>query len=712
MRILQNILTLALAYIPTSFGSQRSLQECTTPEPFNFEGLLIFELAGIPGIISASEVYGFTEAIKAAFGCDEAGSFYYLTNVTVRRDVIDTPDYASGSTVERNFSWPVSITGLANSVSWDRSDIFLDRRRRLEDRISDSNVALRRGGQECACPYPSQEVFLSKLSRRLEWNFPHIDSVRDLLKTEQVDCAADMTIFSNVLAMNIVGNSDLVTNENLGYFAESVLAAWNNCNSVTCDLQFRVMRSAKAMVDLLSIKRGEGTERRLQNETDAPSSSVAPSAASPAPTQAPTTRGSDLFTLLVELEGTCRACRGETDLFDQTDDGNDGRRLEANPSFRELTLLDECICPVDAEDRGPTLEEFFDAWDVERQILGTKLPFFLELKSAEEFKKFDCFDEFNEFVTYSSVQVSGNLGLFIGQEQLRFEETLLAAFNGFKDQFCDPLIRQLTSARAIWVGNVTNAPSSSPSYSAMPSPQPSMEPSQAPSISGRLLVQTRDSASSARDLQSDSGSDQPSIVPSQAPSEVEKSESPTESPTSRGPDLFSILLELRGTCNGCNVDSNLFDDLSGRRALSDHSMQSFAPAFDFTRLLQNENTTKCFCLKEAEERGVYLDEFFKTFREEIEAQGLQSITNVEKAEETKQVPSLSPSLSFAPSANPSSVKTLPSHFPSEYLSMFPSSFPSEFSSKFPSAFPSPSPIQTPAEAPSGSPTDFPSSFPT
>lgn len=47
----------------------------------------------------------------------------------------------------------------------------------------------------------------------------------------------------------------------------------------------------------------------------------------------------------------------------------------------------------------------------------------------------------------------------------------------------------------------------------------------------------------------------------------------------------------------------LFDDLLVRRALSDHSMQYFAPTSDFTRLLQKGNTTQCFCLKEAKEWG-------------------------------------------------------------------------------------------------------------
>jgi hypothetical protein len=43
-------------------------------------------------------------------------------------------------------------------------------------------------------------------------------------------------------------------------------------------------------------------------------------------------------------------------------------------------------------------------------------------------------------------------------------------------------------------------------------------------------------------------------------------EAPTQAPIARGPDLFFLFFEVTGQCNGCEADSNLFDQVdSGPR---------------------------------------------------------------------------------------------------------------------------------------------------
>ena len=147
-----------------------------------------------------------------------------------------------------------------------------------------------------------------------------------------------------------------------------------------CDLTFRTLATANTFVDPLSIRLGQGGIRRLE---DGGSNSFSPSnvhgtefpsdVPTFSPTQAPTTRGPDLFTVLLELQGLCRDCSNEDGLFDQTDDGRKLQEERDNVTQNINVYQDSCICPVGAKEGMLSKESFLEAWENEREAIGDKL---------------------------------------------------------------------------------------------------------------------------------------------------------------------------------------------------------------------------------------------------------------------------------------------------------------------------------------------------
>jgi hypothetical protein len=199
----------------------------------------------------------------------------------------------------------------------------------------------------------------------------NIDTVLNIIETEEKDCLSEKTDFSPGLAIEVTGNVDQADTETLVVLADTLISTYNNMNAfggTTCDATSRMLGMGNASVDTTSIQRGEPEERKLQSNGNAsvtPTTaanmngtefqSSFPSAASTfSPTEAPTTRGADLFTIFVQLEGTCRGCPDDKGLFDDTQ--YEGRRLETNDFFPRLLGFEEgCYCPVGATEGGPTI---------------------------------------------------------------------------------------------------------------------------------------------------------------------------------------------------------------------------------------------------------------------------------------------------------------------------------------------------------------------
>ncbi len=306
------------------------------------------------------DVVDLEETIQAVYACNEAGGYYDLVNdVMVRLDLVE--DQLEGSPETSSFFWLVSIEGLTNLVDLEDHLFDYSNYEQLSDDhprqvLEDQGVFLRRNLQECACALPSREEFVSALSPSISAT-EHIDEVLSVVETEQKGCALEITTFTSSVAIEMVGNVDLATPENLGYLAKSVISTFNNLNGFdNCDLKFRTLATANTFVDPLSIRLGQGGMRRLE---DGGSNSYSPSndngtefptdGTTFSPTQATTTRGPDLFTVLLELQGLCRNCTDEDGLFDQTDDGIKLQEARENVTKKIKIYQDSCICPAGAK---------------------------------------------------------------------------------------------------------------------------------------------------------------------------------------------------------------------------------------------------------------------------------------------------------------------------------------------------------------------------
>jgi hypothetical protein len=69
-------------------------------------------------------------------------------------------------------------------------------------------------------------------------------------------------------------------------------------------------------------------------------------------TQSPTTRGTDLFIILVELEGTCQGCTATKKQFDQMVSERELQTMAISDYQRSFFVDNGCFCPVRAENRG------------------------------------------------------------------------------------------------------------------------------------------------------------------------------------------------------------------------------------------------------------------------------------------------------------------------------------------------------------------------
>jgi hypothetical protein len=459
------------------------LEECeTTSDPFEFEGLWILDVEGTPSALLANkvELQALEDAIQTVFACNQEEVFYSLTNVTVRLDLLQDI-----GTTSRTFSLPISIDGQSNLVGLLDTTFFEDRRQLVED----PELYLRTRNlqaEACACLPLTAEVFLTKLSEKIVVN--NLTTIKEcvgILKTEERECKSDVTSFSSGISVEVVGNVDLVGPEAVTIFVDSLLVSWNTANLLSeshwCDKLFKRLTIGSAFVDPASIRRGEG-RRTLQDnrvlQGGSTSEAAEPPSASSSPTQAPTTRGPDLFTLLIQVEGVCRGCLEDSNLFDYTEEVD--RKLPAIEDTirlqrRSLSFAQGCFCAIGAKNGGVGRDEFFQIWTNEwavRMTTGVD-SFAAELASISEVEASDCAPNLTQFVSLAASRFSGYPSLLTEEEIGEVEDAFLASFNKRAEQVCDPFIRKLAGVQAVRVVVETEMPTLAPSSSSIPSDLPS-----------------------------------------------------------------------------------------------------------------------------------------------------------------------------------------------------------------------------------------------
>jgi hypothetical protein len=262
---LMPLLLLGLATHCTVDGNNsKSLQECMISELATFEGLWIFNFSGRPGLWTAQDSEVVEDAIMAAYACSKNGAFYKLMNVALWLDLIPAPD---GLEMTRIFPLPVLIEGATNLTDWkDWDQLFDGDHCRLKLERSGSDLNLCRGLVDCGClDTIHKDEFLEGLSKCLSFNLKNADNVTDVFKTKEKVCEQEVTLFTSTIALEIVGNVNLVNTEGLAALTASVISVYNNLNALnggTCDVLFRMVLAGSVIVDPpLSICRGECSKR-------------------------------------------------------------------------------------------------------------------------------------------------------------------------------------------------------------------------------------------------------------------------------------------------------------------------------------------------------------------------------------------------------------------------------------------------------------------
>ena len=613
------------------------------------------------------------------------GAFYDIVNATLQMDLLDN------STATSLYSLPVIINITTNLQEWLEDDESLfsnddDRRNRrhLEDHCLCSKETL-----------PTESEFLSLLSDTLNTTGSSF-AVMDIVEMEEKECLANITTktnFTSSIGIQVQGNVDLATTEALQILAENALEAFQELyNGIDyCDLTFRKVLSARANVDPQSVVKGDPEDERrrrrvqqhrylndetLSNTTEAPS--LQPTSS---PTSSPTTRGPDLFTIIIELDGTCKGCSSEDDLFVQVQRKLQDQRHQRRHS-RQLSTSNGCYCAVGAPEEPPSIEDFWELLLEKQQedLQGnpTAWNFFDELVSINQVQTFDCTQIPDMFEWTVVAEFSGNFDALTNEEIYVIELTFMISFNNLTLEVCDPFLRFLTNVTTFSANIVSEMPSVAPS--ATPSVQ-----TNAPD--GRLMIRKRH-------LQDDDATTNATTSPNAttAVASMDPTSSPTESPTLKGADLFFLKFQLTGECNQCQGQVQLFDDVLTRQR---HLLPGTYSGVEFRGLRslveesvtaraqhQEQQVTLCACPLTLEAGGVPLDDFVNDFAMQIEDS--DQLPNVESLQSTTEEVRPTPYPTFAPSEAALA-------FESSSSSLRPSSSPSVASSLSPSQEPSQSP---------------------
>jgi hypothetical protein len=319
---------------------------------------LILNLDVWPELLTENEL----DAIEDVFelSCEDTtdGSFYHFANVTLLNNEDSLLLLAAGKEIT-SFSLTIQVIQAA------------------------AQRALGEDGS-WGCALPSRDEFLTMSKEKIK-NLASIENVLDITKLQPVDCSPDSNDFSSVFAMSVSGDPSNMSQADLGLLDNYFRATYNAMGKETCDLLFRSIKGVNVTLAGGSNPTigGSGENHRnlrfnrFSNKFGSPTDNVTSLMSSTpmfhAPREALTTLGPELFTLLFSYDGLCRGCPSDQSLFDQVAPGT-------RSTLRTLHIFqneDQCLCPEDADFRGPTKEDFLDSWS-SNVIEGKQFPFFQE----------------------------------------------------------------------------------------------------------------------------------------------------------------------------------------------------------------------------------------------------------------------------------------------------------------------------------------------
>jgi Fe-S cluster biogenesis protein NfuA len=517
-----------------------------------------------------------------------------------------------------NFVLEVNLNGTTRFKEMQERGLLLDEYdngRRLE---ANQEHILRRALQKHTTLPTTKKAFLDAMNDFLK-SIPHISAATRMADTQPL-FISDKEEFKNVTLLfdlEVQGFFSQATEEDLEKLVDYVIASYNFLKLFgdTCDSNCLSLLSGNATIDTDSIQLA-GQRRALEETSDTPVSiTLNPSIAmnpTKAPTEAPTFRGVDRFTILMILKGTCRGCSNNVALFNQVvgrqrqldkdtlanvDDFDFDSFLEGN---RNLESVEECLCPVNALEGKPTEEDMITLLQDRAQ---SQLGFIQNVQAVVETEKFPCNSD-QQQPLYSNILIKyeGSKVPETSDEIAAFENYVGWAYNKSSENVCDVYSPLMSGVQLM---EVTNS---------------------------RQLEEVQDTGSpSTAEFDTLSGAPSIPFVPTVAP---------TQRPTFRGVGRFSMLFQITGSCNGCPNGHGYFNQVVGRRAMLElgPSDRSFGPV----RRLDEENDI-CTCDKELFRGSVLFDDFTNALLQKADEFG---ITNVLKIQETVIDGTSSPTISI------------------------------------------------------------------
>ena len=329
---------------------------------------------------------------------------------------------------------------MSNSTLFDDDKKFV--RRDLVDRNQRRTLQLSSEDQ-CFCPInadlgaPTSAIFTAKFERNVK-SMNHteplhfVDNILEVVELEEVECTSQLSYFESYIVLEFFGDFDNATADQLAVLKQAFLESYNAANvldTATCDLQFRVVNEVDININ------GTASRRLLAN----------PSGQNSTSTQ---------FNFRFTMRGTCRGCEMGANLFQNSD-----RRKLSSPSkntlprFLQNVSKDDCLCPVNAEIRVPTIEEFSSIFTSELAVLQKSDTLtFIEGIADEpiEVNPAKCDETIGNFETEIIVPFSGDPDLTSKADLDRLESAFLTSYNDLsQSNFCDPLFRSVLSVNIV-----------------------------------------------------------------------------------------------------------------------------------------------------------------------------------------------------------------------------------------------------------------------
>jgi hypothetical protein len=713
------------------------------------EGVWIFEFQGKPDKVTENDMLLLEEILQV--NCHNVdGSFYQFSNLALLNNTVDEDDVYAGNDDDetRTFFWTISMRITTNTKDSEQ-DLF-EHRRGLKELIKEGPGLRHMQGNHqrgCGCALPRRMDYVNLVNRRVQLpSFEPILAVTDMLQTQQAECSSGADVsFSTTFSMDVVGNREAATEGSLGIVGDLFKATYN-ANNVreTCDIyDRRVENVTVTVVPANGIADVGPGARQLQGPiTQAPIGSPTASASpttsrSPSdhPTQSPTSRGPDLFSLLFALDGHCRGCAIDSSLFDAVAAGRLLRELQVS-NAQTKDPQNQCHCPVGSEQRGPTTGEFLKSWNANIDAVGE--PDFKWLQSATNITTLtalDCPGITTTFSSYLSIGLEGHPEKLSAEDYVDIENLLIKTYNFLNDRVCDPLFRVIVNIKIVEVGTVLNSAPTPSSPSLVPTASSAPSVSSAPSASGaptatmtgptRLRkLNDKYNTSHERDLQAET--DTPSGAPSissQPSISGGPSDSPTPKPSEEGPIQFAVVFLLEGTCVGCNKDSGFFNQLfvSPVRKLDEASARRRTRRL----ALVQDDQGECYCPADQEVRAITEKELFDELNKKIKVGEIEGITTAIAAEVLDDYDPSSPTFDTgnttykelatnpeSPTSAPIKEPTpVPTKQPTKKATLAPTRSPTPAPAKQQTKRPTPAPTRSPTPVPTKQPTKKPTSAP-